>query len=291
MSMGLEHKVSKMSDLQRPSSLGSEGVQRDSIDARRGLQYLVDLSETGSSGSVCVMVKATSGPLTSRSGWKYRRMTVLDTSMEVEMLISEASFEEWKFKPNDYAVCEVRSGGISGEGRLTIFFNFFLGPFDVSKLLYEMTEDVRKLEATKGGHMKPAETVYQISAREVRSLLVLIRLWIDDGKPQHYTKWCQMHQIVATNLYYMGLVDRTGSMSGYYYPTNDALEFFEGKKLVSKKRVFTRGKGGQHVLRDEEGEKKGFHEYLGDYSDRDSALKEYSEALEAYRKKIKAENA
>ena len=65
-----------------------------------------------------------------------------------------------------------------------------------------------------------------------------------------------MHQIVATNLYYMGLVDRTGSMSGYYFPTRDALEFFEGKKLVAKRRVFTKGKDGQHVLRGEEGEKK-----------------------------------
>ena len=80
-------------------------------------------------------------------------------------------------------------------------------------------------------------------------------------------------------------------MSGYYFPTKDAMEFFEGKKLISKKRVFTRGKDGQHILRDEEGEKKGFDEYLKDHSDRDSALKEYNEALDAYRKKIKAENA
>ena len=204
------------------------------------------------------------------------------------MLISEAKFEEWKFKPRDYVVCDVRSNGINGEGKLTIFFNSFLGPFDVSRLLYETTDALRKLASSKGGQMRPAETVYQISAREARSLLVLIRLWIAEGKPQHYTKWCQMHQIVATNLFYMGLVDRTGSMSGYYYPTADALEFFEGKKSISKKRVFTRGKDGQHVLQNEEGEKKAFVEYLGDYSDRESALKEYNEALSAYRSKIKA---
>jgi len=208
--------------------------------------------------------------------------------MAAEMLISEAQFEEWKFKAGDFVVCDVRSSGIDKEGRLTVFFNTFLGPFEVSKMLYRMTENVRKLEASKGGRMKPAETVYQISAREVRSLLVLIRLWIEESKPQHYTKWCQMHQIVATNLYYMGLVDRTGSMSGYYYPTKDALEFFEGKKMLPKKRVFTKGKDGQHVLRGEEGEKKAFTEYLANYSDRETALREYSEALEAYRAKIKA---
>lgn len=211
--------------------------------------------------------------------------------MDAETLVSEAIFQDWKFKAGDYAVCEARSSGVDTEGKLTLFFNAFVGPFEVSKLLYEMSEDLRKAESAKGSRMKPAETVYQISAREAKSLLVLIRLWIEEGKPQHYTKWCQMHQIVATNLYYMGLVDRTGSMSGYYYPTKEAMEFFEGKKLISKKRVFTRGKDGQHVLRDEEGEKKPFTEYLNDYSDRDSALKEYYEALDTYHKRVKTENS
>ena len=281
-----------MPDLEPPSPTSpGQKFSPGSAGSKRGLNYLVDLSESDSSGVLCVNIKSISGSLTSKGGWKYRRMSVLDTSMEAEMLISEAKFEEWKFKEGDFAVIDARSGGVDQEGKLTVFFNSFVGPFDTSKLLFEMTEDVRKLEASRGGHMKPAETVYQISAREAKSLLVLIRLWIDEGKPQHYTKWCQMHQIVATNLYYMGLVDRTGSMSGYYYPTKDALEFFEGKRLVSKKRVFTRGKDGQHVLRDEEGEKKSFSEYLGDYTDRDSALKEYNDALVTYRKKIKAESA
>ena len=269
----------------------SEEITTSTIEPKRGLRDLVDLSDNGRSGSVCVFVGSIAGPFTSRNGWKHRRMNVHDSSMDAEMLISEAKFEEWKFKAGDYVVCEVRSSGVDNEGRLTLFFNAFLGPFEVSSMLYEMKDNLRKLEAAKGGHMRPAETVYQISAREARSLLVLLRLWIEESKPQHYTKWCQMHQIVATNLYYMGLVDRTGSMSGYYFPTRDALEFFEGKKLVAKKRVFTKGRDGQHVLQGEEGEKKAFAEYLADYSDRESALKEYSEALEAYRKKMKAENA
>jgi hypothetical protein len=272
-----------------PASSGK--LHSGPIEKERGLQYLVDLAVADSTGSVCVLINSISDPLTSKNGWRYRKMTVNDTSMEAEMLISEAMFQEWKFKPEDCAVCEAKSGGIASDGKLTLFFNLFLGPFEVSRLLYKMTESVRKLEASKGGHMKPPETVYQISAREAKSLLVLIRLWIDEGKPQHYTKWCQMHQIVATNLYYMGLVDRTGSMSGYYYPTRDALDFFEGTKLVPKKRVFTKGKDGQHVLRDEEGEKKAFSDYLNDYSDRESALREYSEALETYRRKIKTPNA
>jgi hypothetical protein len=280
-----------MPDQTASSSSQEDESSEGSGEIAKGLQNLVDLTKSDSSGAVCVNITSISGPLTSKSGWKYRRMTAHDTSLECEILISEAKFEEWKFKTDDFVVCDIRSGGIDQEGKLAVFFNSFLGPFEVSEMLYEMTENVRKLEAAKGAHMKPAETVYQISAREAKSLLVLIKLWIEEGKPQHYTKWCQMHQIVATNLYYMGLVDRTGSMSGYYYPTKDALEFFEGKKLISKKRVFTKGKDGQHILRQEEGEKKGFSDYLYDYSDRESALKEYSEALEAYRKRIKAENA
>ncbi len=271
--------------------VSSHDVPNDTIESRKGLQDLVNLSEVGTSGSVCVKVKSIAGPFTSRNGWKHRRMAIQDASLEAEMLISEAQFDEWKFKTGDYMVCDLRSGGLNREGRLTLFFDSFLGPFEVSRMLYEMNETLRKLELSKGGQMRPAETVYQISAREVRSLLVLVRLWVEDGKPQHYTKWCQMHQIVATNLYYMGLVDRTGSMSGFYYPTKDALEFFEGRKLIAKKRVFKRGKDGQHVLQGEEGDRKAFREYLEDYSDRESALKEYSEALGAYRSKIKAENA
>jgi hypothetical protein len=280
-----------MSDLQSSSRRDSPESPNDSVEISKGLHYLVDLTQPDKSGAVCVVIKSISGPLTSKSNWKYRRMVILDTSMEAEALISEAMFEDWKFKPEDFAVCDVRSGGVDSEGKLTLFFNSFLGPFEVSKLLYEATEEIRKLEAAKVSRMKPSETVYQISAREAKSLLVLVRLWTEEGKPQHYTKWCQMHQIVATTLHYMGLVERTGSMSGYYYPTKDALEFFEGKKLIPKKRVFVRGKDGQHVLVSEEGDKKAFNEYLSDYADRDGALKEYNEALGAYRAKFKANNA
>jgi hypothetical protein len=272
-----------------PGLYPSSEERGDSIQSKKGLMDLIDLSETGTSGSVCVNIRSIAGPFTSRNGWKHRRMAIQDASIEAEMLISETQFEEWKFKTGDHLVCDVRSSGVDKEGKLTLFFNSFLGPFEVSRILFEMNAIVRKLETSRRDHMKPSETVYQISAREARSLLILVRLWVEESKPQHYTKWCQMHQIVATNLYYMGLVDRTGSMSGYYYPTKDALEFFEGKKLIAKKRVFTKGKNGQHVLRGEEGEKKAFSEYLEDYSDRETALKEYSEALETYRSKLKPE--
>jgi len=271
------------------SSEGKKGSTSSGSEAR--LQFLVELSELDSSGSVCVKVKSISGTLTSRNGWKYRRMIVHDSSLEAEVLISEANYEEWKFKSNDFVACAVRSNGVNNEGKLSVFFNSFLGPFEIAELLYEISDDLHRIEARSRGRMKPNETVYQISAREAKSLLGLIRLWIDEGKPQHYTKWCQMHQIVATNLFYMGLVKRTGSMSGYYYPTEEAMEFFEGRKNISKKRVFTTGKDGQHVFAGDEGEKRSFSQYLEDYADRESALKEYSNALEAYRSKIKAEDA
>jgi len=266
-------------------------AEGESYRSEKKLQFLVDLTQPDRSGSVCVRVKSVSDMLTSRKGWKYRSMLVNDSSLEAQILISEKSYDEWKFKSGDYVACSIRSNGLDNEGKLSVFFNAFLGPFEIAELVYEINENLHKSEARRGRGMKPSETVYQISAREVKSLLGLIRLWIDEGKPQHYTKWCQMHQIVATNLFYMGLVKRTGSMSGYYYPTEEALEFFEGTKNISKKRVFTRGKDGQHVFAGEDAAKHSFNEFLEDFADRESALKEYSDALEAYRSKIKAENA
>ena len=256
-----------------------------------GLRSLSDLTEAGHAASICVKISSVSGPQTSRSGWKYRLMKAEDPSMSTDILISEASFAEWKFKKDDYIVCNVRSNGLDNTGRLSLFFNSFSGPFEVARALYETNEALQSARSRSAEHMKPTETVYQISGREARSLMVLIRLWALEGKPQHYTKWCQMHQIVATNLFYMGLVKRTGSMSGYYYPTQEALEFFEGKRGLVKRRLFTKGKDGRHVLTLEEGEERSFEQYLSDHSDRESALREYAEALGEYQKRIKAQSA
>lgn len=205
--------------------------------------------------------------------------------MSAEMLIAEAKFSEWKFNSEDYAICRVNSNGVSTDGKLALFFNDFPGPFETAKILYGLNEALHEAKSRSAEHMKSSETVYQISAREAKSLLELIKLWMQEGKPQHYTKWCQMHQIVATNLFYMGLVKRTASMSGYYYPTEEALEFFQGKRNLPKKRVFIRDKEGKHQLASDEGEKRSFSEYLSDYADRESALKEYSDALSSYNAK------
>ncbi|MGA2874207.1 MAG: hypothetical protein ABSE82_01600 [Nitrososphaerales archaeon] len=252
------------------------------------IEQLSQLTEANKTSPVCVKVSAVSEPLKSRNGWAYRRMNVEDRSMSAEALVSEEKYAEWKFKKGDYLVCSVRSNGIGNDGRLTIFFNDFLGPFETAKILFELGERLYDVKSRSGEHMKSSETVYQISAREAKSLLELVKLWMTERKPQHYTKWCQMHQIVATNLYYMGLVKRTASMSGYYYPTEEALEFFEGKKNIPKKRVFVRDKDGKHVLASDEGESRSFSDYLGDYADRESALHEYSEALKDYQDRIKA---
>jgi hypothetical protein len=253
-----------------------------------GLRSLSDLTEANRVASICAKITFVSGPLTSRSGWKYRLMKAEDSSMSAELLISEASFGDWKFKKDDFIVCSVRSGGLDNTGRLSLFFNSFCGPFEVAKTLFDMNQELLTMKSRSGEHMKPTETVYQISAREVKSLMALIRLWIQEGKPQHYTKWCQMHQIVATNLFYMGLVKRTGSMSGYYYPTQEALQFFEGKRGLVKRRIFTKGKDGRHILALEDGEVRSFAQYLSDHGDRESALREYGQALEEYQKRVKA---
>jgi hypothetical protein len=79
-------------------------------------------------------------------------------------------------------------------------------------------------------------------------------------------------------------------MSGYYYPTHEALEFFAGRRTYPKRKVFVRGSEGKHILvvADQEDESKSFVDYLSDYSDREGALKDYREALSDHQDKIKA---
>lgn len=249
---------------------------------------LVQLSNEGKVGLVCVKISTVSDPLTSKHGWRYRKMNAEDVSMAGDVLVAEEKYQEWKFKKGDYIVCSVRSSGLGTDGRLSVFYNDFLGPFETARIVYELQEKFSTIKSRAGEHMKPNETVYQISAREAKSLMALIRLWLTEQTPQHYTKWCQMHQIVATNLYYMGLVKRTGSMSGYYYPTEEALEFFEGKRNIPKKRVFVKDKDGKHILVSEEGEGRSFEDYLDDHADRESSLREYRDALKAYQERVKA---
>jgi hypothetical protein len=229
-----------------------------------------------------VRITSISMGLRSRSGWQYRRLGVEDRSMKAEILIAETKFSQWDIREGDCITARAKSNGVDNEGKLSFFFDDFLGPFDSSEILYSQSSKLYETKARSGDRMKSSETVYQISAREAKSLLELIRLWIAEGKAQHYTKWCQMHQIVATNLYYMGLVKRTASMSGFYYPTEEALEFFEGKRRIPKKRVFVRDREGKHVLASDEGESKSFSEYLNDFAHRESALQEYREALKEY---------
>jgi hypothetical protein len=261
---------------------------REPLPSQNRLYHLSELVRKGDSGNICVRVSTVTPSLRSRSGWQYRKLEVEDRSMKADVLISESKFSQWEIHSGDCIVAQVRSNGIDNEGRLSFFFNEFLGPFDVASALFSLSSDLYDLKAKSSERMKSSETVYQISAREAKSLLELIKLWIEEGKPQHYTKWCQMHQIVATNLYYMGLVKRTASMSGHYYPTSEALEFFEGKRGFPKKKVFVKDKEGRHQPIWEDQELKSFTDYLADYSDRESALAEYKEALEIYRTKIRA---
>ena len=104
------------------------------------ISQLSQLTEANKTSPVCVKVSSVSEPLKSRNGWAYRRMNVEDRSMSAEALVSEKKYEEWKFKKGDYLVCSVRSNGIGNDGRLTVFFNDFLGPFETAKILFELGE-------------------------------------------------------------------------------------------------------------------------------------------------------
>jgi hypothetical protein len=253
----------------------------------KDLSFLSDLLETRAEGFVCVRISSISESLRSRNGWLYRKLEVKDGTMSADILISESKFNEWEIHPSDCVTCSVKSNGVDNQGRLSFFFQDFLGPFDSAEIMFNLHSQLYDKTRGASDKMKTKETVYQISAREAKSLLELIKLWSEEGKAQHYTKWCQMHQIVATNLYYMGLVKRTASMSGHYYPTQEALDFFEGKAGFPKKKVFVRGKDGKHELVQTDSDVRSFADYLADYADRDSALKEYKEALNVYKARSK----
>jgi len=284
--------MSKVEDRSGVTTSTHDQQNTRSISSSSSLSFLSDLIESGKRGNLCAKVLSVSASLKSHSGWQYRKMRIADNSLVADLLIAESKFSTWSFRTGDHLVCSARSNGIDNEGGLSLFFDDFLGPFDTAKLLYEVTGKLYELKSSPRGRMKSSETVYQISAREAKSLLELIKLWISEGKPQHYTKWCQMHQIVATNLFYMGLVKRTASMSGYYYPTREALEFFAGRRTFPKRKVFVRDREGKHVLvaADQGDEQsKSFADYLNDHrSDREGVLRDYRQALSDCQDKIKA---
>ena len=78
-------------------------------------------------------------------------MIVADSSLEAEVLISEANFEEWKFKSGDFVACSVRSNGVDNEGKLTVFFNSFLEPFEIAELLYEINDESARNRGARRG--------------------------------------------------------------------------------------------------------------------------------------------
>jgi len=55
-----------------------------------------------------------------------------------------------------------------------------------------------------------------------------------------------------------------------------------------KKKVFTKDKDGKHLLVSEGGDLRSFSDYLNDFSDRETALQEYSSALKTYHEKLHA---
>lgn len=116
----------------------------------------------------------------------------------------------------------------------------------------------------------------------------LIKLWNPNQKPQHYSKWCQTHQIIATNLYYVGLIERSSAL-GYYTPTTKALRFFEGKIAFPKHRILLRDAEGKDKIISVKGEDKSFSQYLSELEDTKQKLEDYREAPVLYNKRKRKE--
>ncbi|MGH2639891.1 MAG: hypothetical protein ACRDF4_11540 [Rhabdochlamydiaceae bacterium] len=132
--------------------------------------------------------------------------------------------------------------------------------------------------------VKVGRTVYQISDRGAADFVRLMALYIKEGKPQYYNDWCDIHQISATDLFYMGLVERVGRMKGLYYPTKEGKAFFRGK-AIPKRKVFVRDENGVRVEVPEGTPYKTLKELLEEHANREAVVSEYREALAALDRK------
>jgi hypothetical protein len=289
----------------QPAAQQQEGrQQQQQQQKKKTISFLNELVERNSIGNVCVRINSASSPLISRNGWHYRRLSVEDSSMKADLLLSEEKLAQviglgagGRIPSVDsanpcFAYCAVRSNGVDNDGKLTLFLNFALPASEAAKALYATVSELSEAKQKTYDRMETQETVYQLSAREVHSLIQLINLWLKEkGKPQHYNKWCQMHQIVATELFYMGMVSRIGAMTGYYHPTKRALEFFAGELKIPKKRIFVKDEMGRHRLVSEQGETKTLSDYLQDYANRETAIQEYKEAMQSFHQTVGARGA
>jgi len=222
--------------------------------------------------------------LRSRKGWEYRRLVVRDESKIVcELLISEKQYSEWKFRTRDCMTCVVKSGGIDALGKLTLFFQDYCDPFSTSHMLFNQTHDLRKARMKLAERKEVGETVYVLTEREAKAFIKLCKIYFVDRKPVHFNRFCESHQIVATNLHYLELVDQPTFMSGEYFPTNEGIDFFKGVSKFPKKKIKISSDYDYKIIVSPDAIFKTLEEYLFDYADREIVLKEYREALDSYR--------
>jgi len=253
------------------------------IQDSQKLSSLSEFHERDKIGNVCVKIAKISGSLRSRKGWEYRRLSVQDGSkIECDLLVSEIEHKKWEFRPKDCIACKVRGGGIDSLGRLTLFFQDFCDPFATSRMLFERNHSLQKARMKLLERKDVGETVYTFTEREARAFIKLCKLYFRERKPIHYNRFCDSHQIVSTNLHYLELIDQPSFMSGVYFPTSEGIDLFMGRSKFPKKKIKLSTECDFTMIVSPDAVFKSLEEYLNDYADRETIMKEYRDALEAY---------
>jgi hypothetical protein len=211
------------------------------------------------------------------------RLQIQDDSMSGTLLIGEDKFKQWNVRKGDFVICTVKSKGLdTATNMLTMSFKDFVGEFEASKMLYETAHALSQARTRIAERSEKPETLYQLGDRAAASFQKLMELYLSERVPQHYNKWAQIHQIAATDLFYMGLVKRVGFMTGLYYPSDEGIRFYKGEiKYPKRKKIIRRD--SEVIEEIPEGTPEvTFEQALGEHENRESVLAAYRETMKKW---------
>jgi hypothetical protein len=253
------------------------------IPSTDSLVPLTELHEKNKIGIISVKVKSVEGPRRSHSNWNYMWLRIQDDSITGSLQIGEAEFAKWQVRKGDSIICKVKSLGLDDNSNiLAVRFFDFVGELDASRILYETAHALKQARTRIAERSQKPETLYQLGDRGAESFVKLMELYLNERVPQHYNKWAHIHQIAATDLFYMGLVKRVGFMTGLYYPSDDGLRFYRGKiKYPTRKRIIRRGDTVIEEIPEGTPELT-IEELLDKHQDRESILAAYKETMKKW---------
>jgi hypothetical protein len=254
---------------------------KQKVSVEEGLHHnelvnLSDLTQAGSVGIICFEITEISEVETNQ-GWKFRKLKARDSTMPCAVEIGESQFQSMKIKKNDYLTCRIKSHGVDSEANLTVLIQKELDAREISGMLATQRDKFLKSKEEKR-KLKKGPTSWGFHSREARGLIKLIRFYIKEAKPQHYSK-LYPNQIVAQELFSLGLAKRVGG--GIYIPTEEAKRLVLSHAKFPSNRIRVFDGEGAHMIDSPKASYKTIEEYLEDEVDKEAAIEEYRETLKA----------